>query len=196
MKIPQAARFELLDRLYGDKTRYVTRSVANHLNDEAKKDAGAVVAKLGEWKAGGKQSPKEIDWMMGHAFRTLVKNGDRAALEMLGYRADPPVEVTRLNVTPRLEIGGKLEIEVELTGAQDTRLMVDYVLDLVKANGTTAPKVFKFKQMDMKAGQKMMIAKRRQMMANATTYTLYPGTQAVSIQINGKVFARTEFELT
>ena len=38
-KIP----LSLLDRLYTDNTRYVTRSVANHLNDIAKIDPDLVI---------------------------------------------------------------------------------------------------------------------------------------------------------
>ena len=39
-----------LDILYADQTRYVTRSVANHLNDISKKDPALVVAILARWK--------------------------------------------------------------------------------------------------------------------------------------------------
>lgn len=193
--VAQDARFDLLDRLYSDPTRYVTRSVANHLNDETKVDATGVVAKLAAWRSAGGQSATEMDWMTGHALRTLVKQGDRAALAMLGYVDNPPVQVVRLAATPSLPIGGTLEIEVEIAAQDDARLMVDYVLDLVKANGSTAPKVFKFKQLDLNAGQSVIISKRRKLLADATTYTLYPGVQAVSIQVNGQVMARVEFEL-
>lgn len=40
-----------LDTLYADKTRYVTRSVANHLNDISKKDVALVVETLTRWKS-------------------------------------------------------------------------------------------------------------------------------------------------
>ena len=36
----------LLDRLYGDRARFVTRSVANHLNDIGKKTPDAVIDRL------------------------------------------------------------------------------------------------------------------------------------------------------
>ena len=40
----------LLDILYADTTRYVTRSVANHLNDISKFDPGLVIRKLKRWQ--------------------------------------------------------------------------------------------------------------------------------------------------
>jgi 3-methyladenine DNA glycosylase AlkC len=41
---------EILDNLYFDKSRYVTRSVANHLNDISKIDGDLVVDVLEKWK--------------------------------------------------------------------------------------------------------------------------------------------------
>ena len=73
----------LLDRLHADPTRYVTRSVANHLNDIAKIDGDLVVARLSDWHLEGRQTQKELDWMTRHALRTLVKQGHAGALELL-----------------------------------------------------------------------------------------------------------------
>ena len=84
----------LLNRLHCDQTRYVTRSVANHLNDIAKIDADRVVGLLREWSTAGKQSAKELNWMTRHGLRTLVKQGHVGALDLLGFRADAPVLVS------------------------------------------------------------------------------------------------------
>ena len=50
----------ILDMLYADKTRFVTRSVANQLNDITKKHPDAVIERLDQWQAAGKQSQKEL----------------------------------------------------------------------------------------------------------------------------------------
>ncbi len=65
----------LLDTLFYDKARYVTRSVANHLNDISKKDPTFVLSKLEEWNASNKQQQKEMDFIIKHATRTLRKRG-------------------------------------------------------------------------------------------------------------------------
>jgi 3-methyladenine DNA glycosylase AlkC len=41
---------QILDNLYHDKTRYVTRSLANHLNDISKKDYELVLNTLKKWE--------------------------------------------------------------------------------------------------------------------------------------------------
>jgi 3-methyladenine DNA glycosylase AlkC len=48
----------ILDNLYMDRTRFVTRSVANHLNDIAKVDATLVLDTLKRWKDSKKQDEK------------------------------------------------------------------------------------------------------------------------------------------
>lgn len=50
----------ILDKLYRDPTRFVTRSVANHLNDIAKVDPDLVISMLKRWKKAGDQDPKEM----------------------------------------------------------------------------------------------------------------------------------------
>ena len=84
----------LLDKLYMDKTRYVTRSVANHLNDIAKIDASLVIETLKRWKKDNKQESKEMEFMVSHALRTLVKDANVEALEMLGYKSNPSIQVS------------------------------------------------------------------------------------------------------
>lgn len=64
-----------LKTLYGDETRYVVRSVANHLNDIAKIDSDLVVRSLKEWRETTSQSDKEFTWLCRHALRTLIKDG-------------------------------------------------------------------------------------------------------------------------
>ncbi len=67
----------ILDNLYYDKTRYVTRSVANHLNDISKIDGVYVLAKLDEWEASGKHNIKEMQFIRSHATRTLRKHAKK-----------------------------------------------------------------------------------------------------------------------
>jgi len=75
----------LLTILHADATRYVTRSVANHLNDIAKKEPVVVVDTLRAWQKLRKQETRELAWMTNHALRTLIKQGHHGALALLQY---------------------------------------------------------------------------------------------------------------
>jgi 3-methyladenine DNA glycosylase AlkC len=55
----------LLDRFFADPTRYVTRSVANHVNDISKKDLHLALDNLGRWRGSGQ--PREMGCVIGHA---------------------------------------------------------------------------------------------------------------------------------
>ena len=94
VKLSTDQRLPFLDALHADGTRFVTRSVANHLNDLAKEEPATVVTVLKDWAKQGRQTPKELAWMTRHALRTLIKDGDAGALAVLGYRSD--VRVTAI----------------------------------------------------------------------------------------------------
>lgn len=196
LSIDPRSPLPLLDKLHTDSTRYVTRSVANHLNDIAKSDAGLVVSTLRRWKKLKQQDAVELAWMSNHALRTLVKRGDAAALRFLGFRSNPKIDVDSFEIlTPRIKPGQTLEFAFSITAARNESLMVDYVVDFVKANGELAPKVFKLKRVDVKKGESVTLKKRHPLRANATTFSLYPGTHRVTLQVNGTTFGTKSFKL-
>lgn len=119
-----------LDALHADNTRFVTRSVANHLNDISKKNPQLVVDTLTRWKELGLQSTDELDWITRHSLRTLVKKGDKAALALLGYHDQPNIVVSNLTITPSVVIGEIGEFGFTITANGDESLMIDYVIDL------------------------------------------------------------------
>jgi 3-methyladenine DNA glycosylase AlkC len=185
----------LLDRLHADPTRYVTRSVANHLNDIAKTQPDLVTGRLHTWRDEARQTSPELDWMTRHALRTLIKSGHAEALTLMGY--DPDAKITaRINVTSdRVRIGDVLEFTCNLGAAAKTPVLVDYVIGFRKAGGKSAPKVFKLKQSVVAAGEPLVLTKRHKLKGDATTFRLYPGAHTVSLQVNGRIVAQAEFEL-
>ena len=192
---PQAP-LPLLDLLYGDKTRFVTRSVANHLNDISKTDAALVCDTLERWRGSTRQVPGEMGWITSHALRTLVKRGDRRALELLGYHADAPVRLASLSLADSsLKIGETLEIEAELESDEDTPVLVDFLIWYHRPNGREASKVFKLKQARVQKGKTLRLAKRYRLKGNATTFTLHPGPHRLSLQVNGRILGEVEFQL-
>ena len=195
LSLPQNRVMALLDQLHQDRTRYVTRSVANHLNDIAKDDPSIVISALRRWQKKGRQTKDELNWLTRHAMRTLIKAGNREALALIGFSANPPVTVDLAIETPEVTIGEALEFSLKITAAKDASLLIDYAIGFRKANGSVAPKVFKLKTLDLGKGETVTITKRHRLMGNATTYTLYPGQHDVRIQINGDPGPSAQFLL-
>lgn len=186
----------LLDRLHADSTRYVTRSVANHLNDIAKRDPTLVLQILSRWRKIGGQRPKELEWMCQHALRTLIKQGHPATMNFIGVRTDPKVNVSPMELCQTTVVAGEsLEFKVTIKADRDESLVIDYVIDFIKANGSHSSKVFKAKKLTIQRGESVTICKRHPLRANATTYTLFSGTHRVAIQINGRAYSSATFEV-
>lgn len=186
----------LLVRLHSDKTRYVTRSVSNHLNDIGKLQPDLVVQLLKSWSEDGHQDPKELAWMTRHAMRTLIKQGHSGALDLLGYRGDVAVLAKIKLGQDRYAIGDVLNFDVEMTAKQDLPVLVDYRLRFARPQGKTAEKVFKLKTAQLMSGKPLSLSKNHRLKGDATTFTLHPGPHQIIVQVNGVDVATAEFELT
>ncbi|GHF47205.1 hypothetical protein [Seohaeicola zhoushanensis] len=190
-----SAPLPLLDALHGDPARFVTRSVANHLNDIAKKAPDLAMDQLAAWRAEARQEAAELDWMTRHALRGLVKEGHPRALAMLGFAAGGDLDC-RLDLgSDTLRIGDALEITCELASPTAQPVLVDYVLHFARPDGKTRRKVFKLKQSVTVPGLPLVLAKRHPLKGDATTFTLHPGRHRVELQVNGTVRAEAAFDL-
>jgi 3-methyladenine DNA glycosylase AlkC len=188
----------LLHVLHADKTRYVTRSIANHLNDIAKKEPELVIETLTAWKKEGKQKEEELTWMTKHALRTLIKNGDKSALALLGFSEKVHATVERFSVhadSRKIPKDGVLSFSFDLLATKDEALLIDYVIDFVKKGGGVKPKVFKLKKVSLKKGEGLRMSKNHRFVSDATTYKLYAGTHTLMLQINGKKSGVCTFEI-
>ena len=185
---------ELLEALCHDQSEVVRRSVANHLNDISRADPELVVGVLRRWMSEG----DPIDpGLVRHALRTLVKQGHPAALDLLGFATDPEVEVVRFTCTPgTVRLGGRIEMEAELASRSDgeQRLIVDFVIHHVRADGTTSPKVFKWTTCDLAPRSTVTLRKRRRIQT-ASTRRYRAGTHRIDLQVAGRAVASTAFEL-
>lgn len=188
----------LLDILHADPTRYVTRSVANHLNDLTKSEPGLVIATLEHWQKWGKQKRPELDWMTRHTLRTLVKKGDSDALAFLGYAPDPDISVGPIQIIEPLgtiRIGDILRFTLSITAHRDEQLLVDYLIEFANEGRPPRSKVFKLKSVNLVAGETVDLVKTHPLRGGASTFTLYPGRHQLILQINGRPFSSLEFEL-
>lgn len=186
----------LLDMLHADRARFVTRSVANHLNDLSKVVPDAVLARLSQWEAEGQQSAKELDWMKRHALRTLIKQGHAGAMAALGYAADVPVAAQIVLADKSVAIGDALAFEITLTSDMAVPVLVDYRIGFTRPSGKSAEKVFKLKVGQVKAGVPLVLKKSHRFKGGMTTFALHAGAHVITVQVNGRDVAQAAFTLT
>ncbi|NJN33847.1 MAG: DNA alkylation repair protein [Saprospiraceae bacterium] len=187
----------ILNQLFSDKTRYVTRSVANHLNDIAKTDPDLVVKTLGNWQKLKKQTENEMNFIIKHALRTLVKVGRADALALMGYGDSAHIRVENIQHDKTVKIGSALNFSFSLYAQTEKSLIVDYIVHFQNKQGKMSnKKVFKLRSFERLASHSMMpINKRHTFKADMTTRQLYAGTHKIEIQVNGNVLIGFEFEL-
>ncbi|MGB5864094.1 MAG: DNA alkylation repair protein [Sulfitobacter sp.] len=186
----------LLEVLHADPARFVTRSVANHLNDLCRIDPDAVLAHLAQWREQGAQSQAELDWMRRHALRNLIKQGHSGALAAMGYRADAVINAEVVLEAWQIPMDGTLAFKVVLECAQDMPILVDYRIEFPRANGKTVQKVFKLKTSRIKGGVPLEVTKRHVFKPDATTFKLFEGLHKITVQVNGCDVACAAFTLT
>jgi len=176
----------ILNNIFYDETRYVTRSVANHLNDISKIDPELAIATLKSWKATGKQNKKEMDYIISHALRTLVKQGNENALALLGYKRDPKIVISDLKLyQDEVRLGEALIFDFKIEAKEDSHLLLDYIIHFRTKSGKASPKVHKIKKLSLKAGECIGVSKKHLFRANMSTRKLYAGKHKVELQING-----------
>jgi 3-methyladenine DNA glycosylase AlkC len=184
----------LLEKLKADPILMVRRSVANNLNDIAKDNPDLVVKTLQRWKL---TEDEGTQWLIRHAARTLVKQGNNDALAVLGYNPGAEVHVSKVQLDkPAVHIGDDLNFSLEIrsTARQVQHLVIDYTIHHVKANGKRKPKVFKLARKRICPGERIQIAKKHPFRL-ITTRKYYPGKHALEVQVNGVKYGRAEFEL-
>jgi 3-methyladenine DNA glycosylase AlkC len=183
----------ILTRLRDDSEDYVRRSVANSLNDIAKDHPDLIADLAADWL---RDAPSPRARLVRHALRTLIKQGHPAALAALGH-GPASVSLDALAVSPHVRFGAALDIALTLRSeeSEPREIVLDYVIHHVKANGTTSPKVFKWRTLTLKPGETLRLA-RRHAIRPITTRVYYDGTHRLEIVANGAVLGGADFELT
>lgn len=185
--------FALLELLKDDPSTLVRRSVANNLNDWSKSHPELTIETCSAWLTSG--SPETVA-LVRHALRSLVKAGHRGALALLGAGAAPKVQVSQTRLTRSLRVGDELRFSFCLTSTSRSaqKLVIDYAVHFVKANGTTRPKVFKLKQLDLPAKGSATL-EGKVSLAPMTTRKHYPGRHHIEALVNGVTFPLGEFNV-
>ncbi|NUT75850.1 DNA alkylation repair protein [Pseudomonas sp. C1C7] len=183
----------ILDNLKADPSLYVRKSVANHLNDITKDHPEWVLDLIEGWSLDNKHTA----WIAKHALRSLIKQGNPRALAIIGAGGKPEVDIVDVQVNPPvIGLGEKITLSFAVRSRvkDSQRLVIDYAIDYVKANGSTSAKVFKLKALTLPGHATEAIA-RGQHIKELTTRRHYAGRHAVHIMVNGERLASTAFDI-
>jgi 3-methyladenine DNA glycosylase AlkC len=184
----------LLELLKADSVLMVRRSVANNLNDIAKDHPDLVVETLARWK---QAADPGTQWIIGHAARTLLKQGHPGALALLGYPTAASFSVSPFQLNQAsVRMGEELVFAIDIQSTADApqSLMIDYIVHHMKANGKLAPKVFKLTKKQLGPREALSLSERHAFRP-LSTRVYYPGRHALELQINGQRCGWQEFEL-
>jgi 3-methyladenine DNA glycosylase AlkC len=183
----------ILRALQDDPSDYVRRSVANHVNDIAKDHPDVVVAWVEQHLPSASDARRAL---LSHASRTLIKDGHAKMLTLWGAGAAFKGEVT-LRVSPRkLNVGDQTQLTLTLksTAKQAQKLLIDYAVHHVKADGSTRPKVFKGWKVALAAHEERTLTKTHSFKP-VTTRDYHAGKHALDVMVNGQVVASAEVML-
>lgn len=183
----------ILQALKTDPALYVRKSVANHLNDITKDHPEWVISLFSTWPEDNPHS----QWIIRHALRSLIKQGDQKALNLIGVAGKPDIDILRFDVSPNLiSLGDVITLQVGIQSRSDNtqKLVIDYAINYVKQNGKTSRKVFKFRTTNLTAAGILELTSR-QTIKDFTTRKHYAGKHIVELIINGELVAQQAFSL-
>ncbi len=194
LKKDPAPILPILENLKNDPARFVRLSVANNLNDISKDNPQIVIDLVKRWKG----ESKEVDWIIKHGCRTLLKQGNPEVMKLFGF--DCMGENIRIEdfqiLTPVVKVGNSLEFSFNLLNGnhRKTKIRLEYGIYYQKANGTLAKKVHKISEKEY-AGNSTTQITRRHSFRVVTTRKFHPGLHQVAVVINGNEFEKHDFEL-
>ncbi len=192
IKNPKVTR-SILENLRQDEELYVRKSVANHLNDITKENPDYMLALVKSWD---KKNPHTA-WIIKHASRSLIKKGHAGSLSVFDFEKNVKVRIEnfKLNKT-KLKLGESLTFEFDIVSEKSTsqKLVIDYIIHYRKKSGELSAKVFKLKEIDLKAKDKQHISKS-QVFKDFTTRKHFAGKHELNIQVNGKILDKRSFSI-
>lgn len=183
----------ILENLKNDPSRFVRLSVANNLNDIAKDNPETVIELAKRWKG----ESKEVEWVIKHGCRTLLRQGNPEVMKLFGFGSIKGIGIEKFRVlTPAVQVGESLEFSFNLlnNNHSPTKIRLEYGVYYRKADGTLSRKVHKISEKDY-AGNSLTQITRKHSFRVVTTRRFHPGLHRVAVIINGNEFEKHDFEL-
>jgi 3-methyladenine DNA glycosylase AlkC len=193
IKNPSSTKI-ILQNLKADEELYVRKSVANHLNDVTKENADYMLDLVNSWD----KKNTHTAWIIKHASRSLIKKGHAGSLSVFDFEKNVKISAKNFKLNKRkIKLGERLTFEFDLVSEKNSsqKLVVDYIIHYRKKSGELSPKVFKLKEIDLRAKETVSISKS-QVFKDFTTRKHFAGKHEVEIQVNGKGYGKLEFAIS
>lgn len=183
----------ILENLKNDPAKSVRLSVANNLNDIAKDNPEVVVDLAKKWYG----ESKEVDWVIKHGCRTLLKCGNPDIMELFGLGSIKNISIEDFQIlTPEVKVGNSLEFSFNLlnNNKKKAKIRLEYGIYYQKANGMLTKKVHKISEKEYAENSTKQITRKHSFKV-VTTRKLHLGLHQVAVIINGNEFDKHDFEL-
>ena len=184
----------ILENLKNDPSRFVRLSVANNLNDIVKDNPETVIDLAKKWRG----VSKEVDWLIKHGCRTLLKQGNMEVMHLFGFDAvGQYISVENFHIaTTEVKVGNSLEFSFNLLNSNNkkSKIRLEYGIYYQKAKGTLAKKVHKISEKEYAENSTTKITRRHSFRV-VTTRKLHLGLHQIAVIINGNEFEIHNFEL-
>lgn len=194
LKKDPAPIIPILENLKNDPAKFVRLSVANNLNDIAKDNPQIVIELAKKWQG----ESEEVDWIIKHGCRTLLKQGNPEVMELFGFGSVATnINIEELQIsTPEVKVGGSLEFSFSLVNGSDNKakIRLEYGIYYQKANGTLTKKVHKISEKEYAARSITQITRKHSFKV-VTTRKLHLGLHQIAVIINGNEFEKHNFKL-
>jgi 3-methyladenine DNA glycosylase AlkC len=182
----------VFEPLLDDPSEYVRKSVGNCMNDVSKDHPEILLDWLEEWS--NKPLSYQRRRIFSRALRTLVEKGEPRAYQILDIPMHSSVELSIIQEFPSIVTLNQvipLEVEVQNTGNEDTRVVVDLIM---KAPGKKGVREFVYKLgfVDVPAHQ-MKRMKKTLHFVDKTTQTKEEGLYEVTYRKNSIAFHQESF---
>lgn len=180
----------ILENLKHDKEIYVRKSVANNLNDISKNQPDLVIALLSGWK---KQNvPLSL---IRHALRTLLKQGNIKALELIDIKANKNYNIQSFALQKNaVKISKDLIFDFILENKlPQNKIRLEYAIYFLKKNQSYLKKNFQITTKNFDKG-KFSFSKKHSF-KDMSTRKHNAGLHMISLIVNGIKINKLQFEL-
>lgn len=182
----------ILEKLKQDDSEYVRRSVANNLNDISKDHPQLLIDLATSWIG----QCKETDWIIKHACRSLLKQGEPQVMALFGLAQPKHVSIEDFKLQSEVKMENTLEYSFVLTSQQGKlgKLRIEYAIDFMKSNGKQSRKMFKISESDY--AEQIKVITKRHSFKSISTRKHYAGAHGLAIIVNGHELINGQFLLT
>ncbi|NQY21936.1 MAG: DNA alkylation repair protein [Campylobacteraceae bacterium] len=189
-KINPTLVFEILENLKNDESAYVRKSVANNLNDISKDNEALVISFLKE----NINKNKNLDSLLKHGCRTLLKKGHQEVLGIFGFKKIDKLKVIDFVLDKEVKLGNELNFSFELSSSEILgNLRLEFEIEFVRLNNKIGKKVFMLSSCFCKEKKKSFIKKYS--FKQISTRKYYEGVHSLSIIVNGVKVNKETFYL-